>query len=304
MDRVRLWGVACLLITAVGWALNWPAIKFLLPVWPALFSRGVAGVTASLLLGALAHLRGESLRVPTSAWPQLLLASFTNVFAWMGFSTLCMNWVSVAEGALVVYTMPVWAMLLAWPLRGERPGPRSIAALTLALAGVIVLLSGRHAASGPDQLLGVGFALAAAILFAWGTVVNRKPLPLPPLALTAWVVGLGCAPMIVLGVLFEHPHVTSLTGIAALGLVYMTLVPMGVCYLTWFAALRRLPSSISTIAMLLVPLLGTLSAAVLLGDPFGLREIGALALTLCGVALALQGLAAGGKAASRAVEGG
>ncbi|MEP9347452.1 DMT family transporter [Xanthobacter sp. KR7-225] len=291
MDRARLWGIAFLLVTAAGWALNWPTIKFLLPVWPALFSRGVAGVTASILLGLLAVNRGESLRVPAGAWPQVLLAAFTSVFAWMGFATLSLNWISVAEAALLVYSMPVWAMLLAWPLRGERPGRRSLVALALALAGVILLLSGQNGASGRDQLLGVAFALAAALLFAWGTVVNRKPLPLPPLAQTAWVVGVGCAPMIVLGLLFEHPRLDALTGAAAASLAYMTLVPMGVCYLSWFAALRRLPSSTATIAMLLVPLLGTLAAAAMLGDPFGLREGGALALTLAGVALALRGRA-------------
>lgn len=300
MDRARLWGVAFLLVTAVGWALNWPTIKFLLAVWPALFSRGVAGVTAACLLGLLAVSRGESLHVPRRLWPRLGMAAFTSVFAWMGFATMSLNLISVAEAALLVYSMPVWAMLLAWPLRGERPGARTLAALALAVAGVALLLSGQKSLAGRDQMLGVGLALAAAVLFAWGTVANPKPLPLPPLAQTAWVVGVGCAPMLVLGLLFEHPQLGALTGAAAASLVYMTLVPMGVCYLSWFAALRRLPSGIATITMLLVPLIGTLSAAAILGDPFGLREGGALALTLGGVALALRGLSA--PARSRALD--
>lgn len=295
MDRARLWGVAFLLVTAVGWALNWPTIKFLLHVWPAFFARGVAGVGAALLLGLLALGRGESLHVPRRIWPQLGLTAFTSVFAWMGFATVSLNLISVAEAALLVYSMPIWAMLLAWPLRGERPGVRALVALALALAGVVLLLSGQESMASRDQLLGVGLALAAAVLFAWGTVAHPKPLPLPPLAQTAWVVGIGCAPMIVLGLLFEAPRLDALTGAAAASLAYMTLVPMGLCYLTWFAALRRLPSGIATITMLLVPLLGTLSAAAILGDPFGLREAGALALTLGGVALALRGLAAPAK---------
>ncbi|MBB6309208.1 DMT family transporter [Xanthobacter tagetidis] len=295
MDRARLWGVAFLLITAIGWALNWPTIKFLLQVWPAFFARGVAGVGAALLLGLLALSRGESLHVPRSIWPQLGLTAFTSVFAWMGFATVSLNLISVAEAALLVYSMPIWAMLLAWPLRGERPGLRALVALALAIAGVVLLLSGQHSLAGRDQMLGVGLALAAAVLFAWGTVANPKPLPLAPLAQTAWVVGVGCAPMIVLGLVFEHPQLDALTGVAAASLAYMTLVPMGLCYLTWFGALRRLPTGIATITMLLVPLLGTLSAAAILGDPFGLREGGALALTLTGVALALKGLSAPAK---------
>ncbi len=295
MDPARLWGIACLLITATGWGINWPAIKFLLPVWPALFARGVAGVISALLLAALAYGRGESLRVPAGAWPGLVLMAFTSVFAWMGFSTLSVNWISVGEAALLVYTMPIWAMLLPWPLRGERPGARAVASLILALAGVGLLLSGHEGAVGRDQMLGMLLAVAAAVLFAWGAVAPRKPLALPPLAQTAWIVGIGCAPMIVLGLLFESPDVTALTGVAAISLAYMTLVPMGLCYLTWFAALKRVPGNVATITMLLVPLIGTLSAAAILGEPFGIREAAALSLTLAGVAIALRGAPPAGK---------
>lgn len=65
----------------------------------------------------------------------------------------------------------------------------------------------------------------------------------------------------------------------------MTLVPMGVCYLIWFEYLP--PSSAST-GMLLVPLIGVISAALILGAPLGLREVVAMVLTLGGVTLALQ----------------
>jgi drug/metabolite transporter (DMT)-like permease len=41
-------------------------------------------------------------------------------------------------------------------------------------------------------------------------------------------------------------------------------------------------------ATLLTPVIGVVSAAALLGEPFGLRQVLALALTLSGVALALR----------------
>ena len=69
---------------------------------------------------------------------------------------------------------------------------------------------------------------------------------------------------------------------------YMTLVPMGVCYLTWFETLRRLPPSSASTGMLLVPLIGVISAALILGEPLGMREVVAMVLALGGVTLALQ----------------
>jgi drug/metabolite transporter (DMT)-like permease len=293
LSRPRRVGLLCLLVTAFGWGLNWPAMKFLLREWPPLSARGAAGVTAALGLALLAALRGEErLAVPTGSAGRLLLAAGTNVTAWMGLSTLSLLWLSAGEGALLVYTMPIWATLLAWPVRGERPTAGRVLALALGVAGVAVLLAGAGAghgpATGPGRLPGVPLALGAAFLFALGTVALRVPLGLPPLAATAWQVGLGCVPMVAAGLLFERPDPGALTPAGWAAMAYMTVVPMGVCYLCWFAALRRLPPALASVATLLVPLVGVVAAALALGEPLGAREGLALCLTLGGVALALR----------------
>jgi drug/metabolite transporter (DMT)-like permease len=287
MHNARWIGILCLGITVVGWALNWPAMKVLLREWPPLFSRGVAGVAAAIILATVALCRRESLRVPRDAVPRLLLASFTNVFAWMGFATVAMKWVSVSEGALLVYTMPIWATLLPWPLLGIRPSLKDIAALVLGLLGVGVLLGGQGLNFSSEEILGFILALAAAISFALGTVLNRSTIPLAPTALVAWQVGLGCLAMILIGWPLEKPDLGALSPAGWAVLVYMTLIPMGLCYLMWFESLRRLPASVASMGTLLVPLIGAISASLTLGEPLGLREGLAIALTLSGVTLAL-----------------
>jgi drug/metabolite transporter (DMT)-like permease len=84
--------------------------------------------------------RHQSLKVRRETIPRLLFASFTNVFAWMGFSTVAMKFVTVGEGALIIYTMPIWAMLFAWPVLHMRPTVRDVIALVLGIAGVALLL--------------------------------------------------------------------------------------------------------------------------------------------------------------------
>lgn len=281
-------GFLCLGVTAAGWALNWPLMKLLLQQWPPLFARGLAGVAASLILGAIALARGQSLNIPREAIPRFLFASFTNVFAWMGLGTVAMKFVSVGEGALIIYTMPIWAMLFAWPFLHVRPTLRDVIALAMGFVGVALLLGARGYSFDAGRLTGIALSLACAILFALGSVLNRKPLPMPPLVVVAWQVGLGCLAMLILGLLFEHPNIGAITPLGAACMVYMTLVPMGVCYLTWFETLRRLPPTSASTGMLLVPVIAVVAAAAILGEPLGLREIGAMALTLGGVTLALQ----------------
>ena len=285
--NARWAGFLCLLVTALGWGLNWPAMKVLLREWPPFFARGLAGVVAALLLAALALRRGESLAVPPRFLPRLCLLALTNVFFWMGLTTVMMQWVTVAEGALLVYTMPIWSMLLSWPLLGIRPTPRMTAALALGIAGTAVLLGG-GIQLGSDKAWGVALGLSSAILFALGGILNRKPPPLPPLALVAWQIGLGCLPMLLIGLVFERQRIGPLSPLGWALQAYMTLVPMGLSYVTWFAALRLLPPATASMGTLMVPPVGFVAAGLALGEPLGWRVIAALLLVLSGVALALK----------------
>jgi drug/metabolite transporter (DMT)-like permease len=288
MPNRRAIGSFYLVATATGWGLGWSAMKLLMRDWPPLFSRGVGGIAASLILAIIAVRSGERLDVPRKAIPRLLFAGFTNVFAWMGFSTLTIKWLNVGEGVLLVFTMPIWATLFAWPLLGTRPTTRGVVALLLGLAGVGVLLGGHGFSMDGGKLLGVLFALGAAVFFALGTTLNRAPLPLSGVVLVMWQVGLGCLPMVILGLVFEKPDFGALTATGWAALTYTTVVGMTICYLTWFATLRYLPPAMASTGMLLVPLIGVVSAALIFGEPLGWREATSMALTLGGVTLALQ----------------
>jgi drug/metabolite transporter (DMT)-like permease len=205
----------------------------------------------------------------------------------MGLSTVALLWLTVSEGALLVYTMPLWATLLAWPILGVRPTVRDALGLAVGLSGVLVLLSGTDVSLSGDKAPGIALMLAAAILMAFGTVRGRSlPLHLPPITGTALQVGLGSLPMVLLGPAFERPNLSALGETGAASMLYMALCPMGLCYLGWFASLRRLPPATPAMGMFLVPIIGVGSAAVVIGETLGLREFLALVLTLAAVGLA------------------
>lgn len=280
-------GLVYLGLTAIGWGLNWPLVKIILREWPPLFARGTAGLIGAIVVATIGVALGERVTAERRILLRLALASLTNVFAWMGLPTVALLWLTVSEGALLVYTMPLWATLLAWPMLGSRPTFRDLLALGVGLGGVLVLLSGTNLRLTGDKAPGIALMLAAAILMAFGTVRGRRhPLPLPPITGTALQVGLGCLPMVVLGLAFEKPNISALSGPGALAMLYMALCPMGLCYLGWFASLRRLPPATPAIGMLLVPIIGVGSANLILGEALGTRELLALTLTILAVGLA------------------
>lgn len=279
-------GLLCLLVTSIGWGLNWPAMKLLLQECTPLFSRGGAGLCASLSMAVVATLCGQSLRVPRDQYRRLVIAAFFNVSIWMGFSTLSMQWLSAGQGAQLVYTMPVWAVLLAWPITGCRPSPASLLGLGLCIGGVLTLFGAENASLGMNKAPGVFFALAAAVLFALATVA-LKPPKLLPLVNAVWQLGIGSVPMLVYGWVIESPDLTNVTPVGWSAFIYMTLVPMSICYIAWFSALQRLSPATASISTLLTPVVGVLAGTVMLNESIGIRGFIALALTLTGVACAL-----------------
>lgn len=279
-----------LLGTTIGWGLNWPAMKVLLADLPVLSTRATSGALGFFVLAVVALWRRESLAVPTRLWPRLLLVSALNVTAWMGLASFSLLWLAAAEATIVCYTMPVWASLMAWAVLGEKPGPARLVGMVLALSGLVLLVLGRGIDVGLAKLPGVAFGLGSAILFSLGTVVTKRwPLGLPPVSSTVWQVGLGIAPLAVAALLVDPP---ALGGLSAGGwalIAYGGVFALGLCYLSWFAALGRLPASVASLGTLLTPMVGVASAAIFLGEPFGWREATALALTLSGVAFAVRG---------------
>jgi drug/metabolite transporter (DMT)-like permease len=278
-----------LAITSVGWGFNWPVTKYLLSELPPLILRGSTGVVGASLLAGLAILSGQSLRVPRELWPRLVLAALLNVACWMVLMGLALVWLPASEAALIAYTMPVWASILAWPILGERPNLLRVISLAMAFAGLAAIMGGNGFAASMEKLPGIIMALGGSVAFAVGTVLAKKlPLTLPPLSAAAWQIGIGCLPIVLVSFVVEKADAAGITDLGWILLVYSTVIQFCVAYVSWFAALARLPASVAAIGTMAVPVIGVVASAVALHEALGFGQIAALAFTLAGVALATR----------------
>lgn len=287
--RIAPAGLMFLAITSIGWGFNWPVTKFLLAELPPLTLRGVTGVLGALLLAVLALVRGDSLKVAPEIWPRLLVAGVLNVTGWMVLMGLALLWLPASEAALIAYTMPVWASLIAWPVLGERQTVLRTIALVMAFAGLASIMGGNGFAASEAKLPGIVMALVGAAGFALGTVLLKKyPIRLPPITAAAWQIGTGCLPVAIAGLAIETSHLALVTPIGWALLVYSTVVQFCIAYVSWFAALSRLPASVAAIGTMAVPVIGVVASALALGEPLGPGQIAALIFTLAGVVLATR----------------
>ncbi|QUS39802.1 DMT family transporter [Tardiphaga alba] len=288
--RIASLGLLFLVVTSIGWGFNWPMTKLLLTEWPPLTGRGGAGVIGGAVLLGLALLRGESLRVPEGQWGRLIGLSMLNVFGWMALMSLALLWLPAGEAAVIAYTMPIWAAVLAWRILGETLSLRRIIAMLMAFSGIAALMLGDGVHITPQKLLGLAMAITGAFGFAGGTVLGKKyPLRLTLLASAGWQIVLGSLPVLLIGLVFETAHLQALTYVGWGTFAYVGLIGFCLAYVCWFAALTQLPASVAAIGTMAVPVIGVVGAAVMLHEPLGLVQIAALSFTLAGVALATKG---------------
>jgi len=287
--RIAPAGLLFLAVTSIGWGFNWPITKYLLSLLPPLTLRGTTGVVGACLLALLAVSRRQNLHVPRELWPRLVLAAFLNVGCWMVMMGFALLWLPASEAALIAYTMPVWASILAWPILGERPNLLRVISLVMAFAGLSAILGGNGFAASLAKLPGILLALGGAFGFAVGAVLAKKlPINLPPVSAAAWQIGIGCLPVALAGLLIENASAAGFSDYDWLLLSYSTVVQFCIAYVCWFAALARLPASVAAIGTMAVPVIGVVASALALHEPLGIGQIAALVFTLAGVALATQ----------------
>lgn len=279
-------GAGYLLLTTVLWGTNWPVMKFLFTELPPFTARALSCLAAFALVLGVALVRGDRLMPPKGQWRRLLTSAVLNFAAWMTLTAVGLAWLRASETAILAYTLSIWTVLLARPLLGEPITAVRALGLVLGFSGMALLVGAESPAAAWAKLPGVVATLAAAMLFALGTVLaKRAPLTMPPFAAVSWQTAIGALPLAI-GTLFERADLHAVDAAGGLAVLTSGMLSNGLGYITWFAALRRLPASVVSIGSLLAPVIGVVSSALALGEPLGWREAGALTLTLSGVAIA------------------
>ena len=257
---------ASVILLGIVWGLNWPAVKVALTGVTPWTLRAVGLGLGALTLLALALLRRRSVAVPAGRpRRQLAIAGLLNVAGFNLLAAFAQLSAATSRVAIVAYTMPLWATFLAWLVLGERLDPLRALALVLGASGLSILLLPLVGAALPVGLL---YALGAAISWAAGTVyLKRARIHADPLAIAAWQLAIGAA---VAGgglVVFEGlPHLWPLPGSVVFAFGYYVVLGTALAYFLWFEIIARLPAATATLGTLLVPVVGVLSAVLLLGE--------------------------------------
>ena len=170
--------------------------------------------------------------------------------------------------ALLLYSFPFIVAVLAAVFLGERLDAARVGALLLAGAGLAMTIGG-----GAGSPLGIGLALGAALVYAVYIVVGTRMLrDVDPLAGAAVICAGAAASYALLAgagaVAGEAPRFPSTAG-GWLPVASLALVSTALAIAAFFAGLRRLGATLTSVISTLEPVVSVSLAALLLGERIG-----------------------------------
>jgi drug/metabolite transporter (DMT)-like permease len=277
---LSLGALAQVAVLALVWGCNWPVLKMGVSLLPPLTFRGLTLPFAALGLLAVAKLSGESIRLPRRLWGEVALLALLNIGGWNALVLFGVAQLPAGRSVIIAYTMPIWTVLFSLVLLREPFGRRKAVGLVLGMAGLALLVGDdlRQLQRAPTAML---YILGASTCWALGTVLLRKwKPPVPPNALSGWMMLLGWVPIALLAPLVSPGPLPELSGRAWFAILYNVFLAGTLAHWAWFTLVRTLPVAVSSMASLPVPVVGVFAGMLVLGERPRAGEWLALALVL------------------------
>jgi len=230
----------------------------------ALYRAAMAAALVGIFL--LGKGKAGSLRVPPRELLRLILSGVAMGFNWiLLFEAYRYTTVSVAT--LSYYFAPVIVTALCPVLFREKLGKKQILCFVMSTVGLILITVSGNMTGGGKDLIGIGFGLGAAVLYASVVLLNKSIRTVQGLQRT-FLQFVAAVPVLLIYVCLTSGF--SLGSLDAIGwgsLLIVGLVHTGLAYMLYFGALPHVPGQKAAILSYVDPLVAVLISVTVLQEP-------------------------------------
>jgi O-acetylserine/cysteine efflux transporter len=265
------------LFFGTGFTIAKPAVTHFPPLFLILICYG----SIALLLGLTQR---EKLKTP---WPSIMLIAAFSVTiqgALLFWAIRSPEMPATAANLILQIQIP-FAVLLGWLLMNERPDGRRMLGTAMAILGVALVIG---LPETPPGLVPTVMIIVSALCWSLGQVLVRrlgKDNGVGVLKGNA----IGSLPQLALAtLLFEHGQwqsVVTATWLQWSMLGFVAVVGFYFAYLSWFTLLKQCRLDEASPFLLLMPVVGIVTAALVLGESVSLAQLVGGAVILLGLAI-------------------
>jgi drug/metabolite transporter (DMT)-like permease len=282
--------VALVALTLI-WGNNWLVMKLALrhadPVTYNIHR------TLTAIAALFAVLLWQRRRLLPESWLAVLVTGICQTTINFGSTTMALAEGGAGRTSVLVFTMPFWTILIAWPVLHERLRGAQWLAVGFAFAGLVLVVEPWNWQGALAPKL---WAVFSGFGWAAGTIAIKyfqRERTFDMLNFMAWQMVLGLLPL--LAVPLVYPVRAPDWGVDYVALVFVTgAVSTAAGFVLWIAILRFLPAGTASLNMLAIPVIALLTSMAVFGERLTVQEwIGIASLGAGLVMISLRAYAIG-----------
>jgi len=204
-------------------------------------------------------------RLLPEAWTAVVVTGFFQTTINFGSTVMALAEGGVGRTSVLVFTMPFWTLLLAWPVLGERIRGIQWIAIAFALAGLALVVEPWNWQGDLKPRL---WAVLSGFGWAAGTIAMKhfqRARGFDMLNFIAWQMLVGILPLTVLPLVLPLPDARWSATYVTL-LLWTGALSTAVGFLLWIAVLRFLSAGTASLNMLAIPVIALLSSMLIFGE--------------------------------------
>jgi len=260
--------IALAVLTLI-WGSNWLLMKLALQsAHPVMFNIQRTLLAAFVVFAVLVAQRRS---LAPQSWLAIIVTGFFQTTVNFGSTTMALAEGGAGRTSVLVFTMPFWTLLLAWPILHERVRGLQWLGLMLALVGLGLVVEPWNWREGLHAKM---WAVLSGFGWAAGSVATKyfeRTRRLDMLNFLAWQMAIGILPFLLVPLFVPLPATQWSVGFVLL-LVHTGAISTACGFLLWMAVLRRLPAGTASINMLAIPVLALLSSMLFFGERLDIIE--------------------------------
>lgn len=197
--------------------------------------------------------------------PVLFLSGAAMGFNWI-FLFQAYNYTTVSIATLSYYFAPVIVMIVCPILFREKLTIKQLICFFMSTVGLIMVIGIGGMEESNSNIIGIGFGLAAAVLYATVIILNKFIKNVTGIDRTLIQFFAAIIVLIPYITLTTGINIGSLDKIGIISIIILGLLHTGICYCLYFASLRDLKGQEAAILSYIDPLVAIIVSVTILGE--------------------------------------
>ncbi|GGK22234.1 permease [Caldalkalibacillus thermarum] len=268
------------------WGTNWVVMSTALYYFSPLMFSALRFMLGSAVLLLFCLIRKIPLPKKED-WKWYALCGVLQISCVFAITQSALQFVEIGIASILAFTMPFWLTMMAhFFIPGEQMTRFHLLGLGIGFGGLFLVLD-----VNPWALEWTGtvfvvqtLCLIAAVSWATASLIIKKVLNgRNQIQLTAYQMVVGTIVLFLFTFTIESEPMASWNGMAVFCLIFAGVIASALAYFLWSHILSSGGAGQSSISLLLVPVIGTLSGWVFLGETLAVDTLVGIGLVLAGI---------------------